>query len=80
MALWLTKRYKLKIVQLYAPWYSEEINSFYNDVDETLGKSNHYTMVMGDFDAQTVKRTNPMETAQRAWETKEATNWYKWQH
>ena len=43
--------------------YSEEdMNSFYNDVD-TLGKPNHYTMVIGDFNAQIWNRTNPMETA-----------------
>ena len=57
---------KLKIVQVYAPTtsYSEEdINSFNNDVGETLGKPNHYTTVMGDFNAQIRKRTNPMETA-----------------
>ena len=51
-------------MQVYAPTtsYSEEdINSFYNDIDETLGKPNHYRM--GDFNAQIGKRTNPMETA-----------------
>ena len=61
-----TKRYKLKIVQVDAPTtsYSEEdTNSFYNDVHETLGKPNHYTMVMGDFKAQIEKRKNLFETA-----------------
>ena len=51
----ITKRYKLKIVQVYAlttPYSEEDINSFYNDVDETLGKPNHYMIVMGDFNAQ----------------------------
>ena len=44
--------------------YSEQNkNSFYNDVDETLGKPNHYTIVMGDCNAQIGKRTNPMEMA-----------------
>ena len=50
--LCITKRYKLKLVQVFLPTtsYSEEhINSFYDDVDDTLGKPNHYTMVMGDF-------------------------------
>ena len=64
--LCITKRYKLKIVQLYAPTSSysdEDINNFYNDVDENLGKPNHYTIVMGDFNAQIEKRTNPMEMA-----------------
>ena len=36
------------------------IASFNNIVDDTLGKPNHYTIVMGDLNAQ---RTNPMETA-----------------
>ena len=66
LVLRITKRYKVKIVQIYAPTtsYSEEdINSFYVAVDETLGKPNHYTIVMGDFIAQIGKRTNPMETA-----------------
>ena len=57
--LCVTKRYKLiKIVQVYAPTtsYSEEdINSFYNDVYETLG--------MADFNAQIGNRTNPIEAA-----------------
>jgi len=50
----ITKRHKLKIVQVYAPIisYSEEcINSFYNDVGETLEKPSHYMIVMGDFKA-----------------------------
>ena len=48
-------------MHVYAPTTSyseEEINS---DVDETLGKPNHYTM--GDFNVQIGKRTNRMETA-----------------
>ena len=39
--LCITKRYKLKTVQVYAPITSnpdEDINNFHNDVDETLGK------------------------------------------
>ena len=53
-------------MQVYAPTtsYSEEdINSFYTNVDETVGKPNHYTIVMGDFNAETGERTNPLETA-----------------
>ena len=64
--LCITKRYNLKIVQIYAPKtsYSEDdINSFYNDVDETLGKPNHYTIVRGEFNALIAKRTNRIETA-----------------
>ena len=65
LVMCITKRYKLKIVQQYAPTTShseEDINSFYNYVDETLGKPNHYTRVMEDFNAQIGKRTNPVET------------------
>ena len=44
--------------------YSEEdIMNFHNDIDETLGKPNYYTTVMGDFKTQIGIRTNPMETA-----------------
>ena len=58
-------RYKQKIVQVYAltTLYSEDINSFYSDTDETLRKPNDYTIVMRDFNAQVGKRRNPMETA-----------------
>ena len=62
----ITKRYKLKIVQVYAlttSYSKEDINSFYNDVVETLGKPNLYAIVIGDFNAQLKNRTNPMETA-----------------
>ena len=58
LVLCITKRYKM-IVQVYAPTTSdtvEDINVFYNDVDETLGKPNHYTIVIGDFNAQIGKR------------------------
>ena len=57
---------KLKIAQAYAPTtsYSEEyINSFTNDIGETLWKQNHYTIVKGDINAQKKKITNPIETA-----------------
>ena len=66
LVLCITKHYKLKKVQVYAPTTSfsdEDINNFYNDVDETLGKPNHYTIVMGDSNAQIGKRTNLMEMA-----------------
>ena len=54
LVLSITKRYKLKIMHVYAPTisYSEEnINSFYSNVGETLGKPNHKPIVMGDFNA-----------------------------
>ncbi|MEG7522154.1 MAG: hypothetical protein M3H12_03525 [Chromatiales bacterium] len=47
LVLCISKRYKLKIVHLYAPTPSfseEEKNSFYNDMEETLGKPIHYTI------------------------------------
>ena len=46
-----TKRYTLKVVQVYAltiSYSEEDINSFYNDFDETLRKPNHYAIMMGD--------------------------------
>ena len=44
--------------------YSEEdINNFCNDVDESLGEQNHYTIVMGNSNALIRKRINRMETA-----------------
>ena len=44
--------------------YSEEdINSFYNDVDDNLGKPSQYTIEMGHFDAQMGKSPNRKETA-----------------
>ena len=48
LILCITKCYKLKIVQVYAQTtsYSEDISSFYNDVGQTLGKPEHYTIVM----------------------------------
>ena len=38
-------------------------NSFYKDVDEIIGKPNHYTIMKGDFSAQVKKRSNPIEVA-----------------
>ena len=56
----ITKRYKLDSASICN---NIDINSFYNDVGETLGKPNHYTIVMGDFNAQIGKRTSHMEMA-----------------
>ena len=53
--LCVTKRYKLKILQVYAPTtpYSEEdINSFNNDVDETLWKPNHYIIATAELESK----------------------------
>ena len=87
LVLCITKRYKLYIVQVYAPTtsYSEEdINIFYNDVDETLREPNHYTIVIGDFNAQIGKRII-LWKRQRAnldsnLKMKETTCWYNGQH
>ena len=60
-------RYKQKIVQVYAPTTSqseEDKTNFYNDVEETLGKPSHYTIVTGDFNAQIGKiKIKTIETA-----------------
>ena len=62
LVLCMAKRYKLKILQVYAPttsYLEENINGFYSDVDETLGNPIHYIIVMRDSNAQIGKRTNP---------------------
>ena len=66
LVMWITKRYKLKIVQVYARTTSNkeaDVNSFYSDVVETSGKPNYYTIVMRDFNVQIGKRAVPMEMA-----------------
>ena len=58
LVLCVTKCYKLKIVQVCASTRSysdDDINNFYNYVDETLGKPNYYKVVMGEFNAQMLK-------------------------
>jgi len=43
--LFIIKCYKVKIVQVYTPTTShteKDINCFYNDMDETLGKPTQY--------------------------------------
>ena len=66
LVLCITKRYKLKIVQVYAPTTPHsnvDINNLYNNANETLGKPRHYMIVMGDFNAQIGIRTNHIEKA-----------------
>ena len=66
LVLCIAKRYRLKIVQVCAPTTSysvEDINNFYDNVGEILGKTNHYMIVIGDVNAEIIKRINPMETA-----------------
>ena len=55
LVLRITDRYKLKIVQVDAPTTShsgEETDNFYNTIDTILEKQTHYTIAMGDFNAQ----------------------------
>ena len=50
---------KMNIVQLFTTATSfeeQQLNSFYNDVDETLEKQDHYTILVWDFNAQLGKR------------------------
>ncbi len=52
----LNKRYKLKVLQDYAPTSThsyEEVDLFYEDVEEAMKKHNtHFSIVMGDFNAK----------------------------
>ena len=52
LVVFITKRYEFNILQVYILYTNniyleEEINRFYNDVDESLGKPNHYTIYSG---------------------------------
>ena len=54
LTLKLNKRYKLKIVQVYAPTSSsteEELEIFYDDLDRALNTTEHFKCVIGDFNA-----------------------------
>lgn len=65
LVLNINTRYQLKIVQVYAPTSThseEEIDKFYNDLENILETKSHYTIVMGDFNAKVGKRTNTSET------------------
>ena len=52
----LNQKYKMKIVQVYAPtstYEDEEVESFYEDVEAALNKhKTQFTFVMGDFNAK----------------------------
>ena len=64
LVLRITDRYQLKIVQVYAPTTShseEETDNFYNTIDKILEKQTHYTIVMGDFNANFGGQTNTSE-------------------
>ena len=68
LVLCITKHYKLRIKYMHQRHHPQkQIDSFYNDVDETLGKPNHYTIVMGDFIEQIGKRTSPRNGNGQIW-------------
>lgn len=52
----LNRRYKLKVVQVYAPTASyddEAVDSFYEDIESAMNKvSTQYSVIMGDFNAK----------------------------
>ncbi|XP_075722813.1 uncharacterized protein LOC119178011 [Rhipicephalus microplus] len=56
----LNKRYKMKVVQAYAPTSSHDdasVESFYEDVESAMSKvKTQYTIVMGDFNAKVGKK------------------------
>ena len=63
LVLCITKCYKLNIVQVYTPtpsYSQDDINSLYD------GKLNHYTIMMGDFNAHIGKRINHNMNMQQA--------------
>ena len=66
LVLRITDRYQLKIVQVYAPTTShsdEETDNLYNTIDKILEKQTHYTIVMGDFNANVGEQANTAERA-----------------
>ena len=60
VVLRLSKKYSVKIVQVYAPTSAhddEEIEDMYEEINQLLDSTNsHYTMVIGDFNAKIGKQ------------------------
>lgn len=60
LILRITKRYSLKVIQVYAPTSAhpdDEIEAMYEDINRAIHVSKtHYTVVMGDFNAKLGKR------------------------
>ena len=56
----LSKRYSLKVIQVYAPTSQcpdEEIESFYDDIGQVMDQENtKYTLLIGDFNAKVGKK------------------------
>lgn len=67
LVLRLNSRYKLTIIQVYAPTTShseEETEEFYEDIRTALRKTRtHYTMMMGDLNAKLGFKRDPAELA-----------------
>jgi len=79
----ITKRYKLKILQIYAPMksYSEETQITSTTTSMTLLKPHQLTLLMGEFNAQNVKRQKSYGHGNGSnWEMKEDTSWLNGQH
>src|SRR5713101_6851920 len=62
MTININKRYKLRILQVYAPTSTcdeEEIENFYEELDKAMNKNKeHFTILMGDFNAKIGKNIN----------------------
>lgn len=60
LILRITKRYSLKVIQVYAPtstYSDDEVESMYEDISRAMHSSKTYfTVVMGDFNAKLGKR------------------------
>jgi exonuclease III len=62
LILRITKRYSLKVIQVYAPTSAhsdDEVEAMYEDISRVMHTSKtHYTVVMGDFNAKLGKRSD----------------------
>ncbi|KAL0871065.1 hypothetical protein ABMA27_004870 [Loxostege sticticalis] len=62
LILRITKRYSLKVIQVYAPtskYPDEDVETMYEDISRAIHSSRtHFTVVMGDFNAKLGKRSD----------------------
>ena len=67
LTLKINQRYKLKIIQVYAPTTShddQEIIEIYREIENLLKENKTYfTIIMGDFNAKIGKKEDNKETA-----------------
>ena len=60
VAIKLSKKYNVKVIQVYAPTSSyddEEIEEMYEEINSLMGSiKTHYTMIIGDFNAKIGKQ------------------------